>query len=450
MAKTLDEHYGYLSDRGKIEKYRAAIERVVRPEHAVLDLGCGSGLLGLMALRAGARRVIFVDEASVIEIARRTVLEAGYSDRVEFIQATSFELSLPDKVDMVVCDHIGYFGIDYGVLALLADACERFLKPGGIVVPSDLDLMLAPVESESCRNLTARWQDGSVPGDYEWLGTTEANTRRGVRLEPGELLDDTATLVTLELGQVAASYLSWTAEFVCNRDGMLDGIAGWFDCRLTDDIRMTNSPVAPERLDRRQAFLPLESAVKLGKGDRVIIYMPMIPEAVVAMLACARIGAIHSVVFGGFAAKELATRVVDAKPKLIVSATCGIEAARVIPYLPLLTEALDIANAPDLPRIIVSRPELPLEVISRVLVFEHHFVVPCPVAHRQVDRASQEHGMAEGEHAVGNSLCVVETIDSQDEALALEAEPLAENRTAKSGVFPLRHGGVFLDVDRDG
>jgi len=99
----------------------------------------------------------------------------------------------------------------------------------------------------------------------------------------------------------------------------------------------------------------------VGKGDRVIIYMPMIPEAVVAMLACARIGAIHSVVFGGFAAKELATRVTDAAPKLVVSASCGIEGQRVIPYLPLLEEALRIADAEDMTRILVSRPQLPLE-----------------------------------------------------------------------------------------
>ena len=99
----------------------------------------------------------------------------------------------------------------------------------------------------------------------------------------------------------------------------------------------------------------------VGKGDRVIIYMPMIPEAVIAMLACARIGAIHSVVFGGFAAKELATRVTDASPKLIVSASCGIEGQRVIPYLPLLNEALEIAGAADMPLILVSRPQLPLD-----------------------------------------------------------------------------------------
>jgi len=99
----------------------------------------------------------------------------------------------------------------------------------------------------------------------------------------------------------------------------------------------------------------------VGKGDRVIIYMPMIPEAVIAMLACARIGAIHSVVFGGFAARELATRIVDAGPKLVVSASCGIEGKRVIPYLPLLQEALSIARVPDLPQILVSRPQLPLD-----------------------------------------------------------------------------------------
>jgi propionyl-CoA synthetase len=116
-----------------------------------------------------------------------------------------------------------------------------------------------------------------------------------------------------------------------------------------------------ELRDQVARFAGALASQGVGKGDRVIIYMPMIPEAVVAMLACARIGAIHSVVFGGFAAKELATRIVDAKPKLIVSATCGIEASRVIPYLPLLTEALEIAAVPDLPRIIVSRPQLPLE-----------------------------------------------------------------------------------------
>ncbi|KAB7740780.1 AMP-binding protein [Parvibaculum sedimenti] len=95
----------------------------------------------------------------------------------------------------------------------------------------------------------------------------------------------------------------------------------------------------------------------VGKGDCVIIYMPMVPQAVVAMLACARLGAIHSVVFGGFAAKELATRIDDARPKLIVSASCGLEPGRVIAYKPLLDHAIELSAHKPSATIIFQRAE---------------------------------------------------------------------------------------------
>ena len=103
-------------------------------------------------------------------------------------------------------------------------------------------------------------------------------------------------------------------------------------------------------------FAGVLKAQGVGKGDRVIIYMPMIPEAAIAMLACARIGAVHSVVFGGFAAKELATRIDDAKPKVIVSASCGIEVKRIIPYKPLLDGAIDMAKHKPDKCIVLQRP----------------------------------------------------------------------------------------------
>ena len=102
----------------------------------------------------------------------------------------------------------------------------------------------------------------------------------------------------------------------------------------------------------------------VAKGDRVIIYMPMVPEAVFAMLACARIGAVHSVVFGGFAAKELATRIDDAKPKVILSASCGIEGARVIPYKPLLDEAIKLAQHKPPTCMILQRPQCEATLIE--------------------------------------------------------------------------------------
>ncbi len=102
----------------------------------------------------------------------------------------------------------------------------------------------------------------------------------------------------------------------------------------------------------------------VGRGDRVILYMPMVPEALFAMYACARIGAIHSVVFGGFAAKELATRIDDAKPKMILTASCGIEVARVIPYKPLLDEAIKLSTHKPQDVLLLQRPQLEASMIT--------------------------------------------------------------------------------------
>ncbi|HOM88040.1 MAG TPA: propionyl-CoA synthetase [Spirochaetota bacterium] len=113
-----------------------------------------------------------------------------------------------------------------------------------------------------------------------------------------------------------------------------------------------------ELLDKVSLFAGALQKYGIKKGDRVIIYMPMIPEALYAMLACARIGAIHSVVFGGFAPNELAIRIDDAKPKLIVSASCGVEGKKVIEYKPLLDKAIEIANHKPDHCIIFQRPQV--------------------------------------------------------------------------------------------
>ena len=127
-----------------------------------------------------------------------------------------------------------------------------------------------------------------------------------------------------------------------------------YDSPLTDSQRTLTYR---ELRDETALFAGVLAANGIGKGDRVIIYMPMIPEAIVGVMACARIGAVHSVVFGGFAANELATRIDDAKPKAIVAASCGIEPNRIVAYKPLLDQAIDLAShKPDI-CIILQRPQ---------------------------------------------------------------------------------------------
>ncbi|ETR78355.1 acyl-CoA synthetase [Afipia sp. P52-10] len=127
-----------------------------------------------------------------------------------------------------------------------------------------------------------------------------------------------------------------------------------YDSPVTDTIAKFTYR---EMLDEVKTLAAILQDFGVTKGDRVIIYMPLIPEAVFAMLACARIGAVHSVVFGGFAAKELATRIDDAEPKLILSASCGIEPGRIVKYKPLLDEAIDLATVKPAACIIQQRPQ---------------------------------------------------------------------------------------------
>jgi len=123
--------------------------------------------------------------------------------------------------------------------------------------------------------------------------------------------------------------------------GRADQAALIYDSPVTGSIKTFTYR---ELRDQVARFAGALAQLEVRKGDRVIIYMPMVPEAVVAMLACARLGAIHSVVFGGFAPNELAARIDDAMPKLVISASCGIEVKRIAPYKPLLDEALRVAR----------------------------------------------------------------------------------------------------------
>lgn len=119
-----------------------------------------------------------------------------------------------------------------------------------------------------------------------------------------------------------------------------------------------------ELLHEVSRFAGVLSTQGVSKGDRVIIYMPMVPEALIAMLACARIGAVHCVVFGGFASKELAIRIDDAKPKAIVSASCGVEPSRLVAYKPLLDKAIDLAEWKPEFCVILQRPMLAAELVD--------------------------------------------------------------------------------------
>ena len=145
------------------------------------------------------------------------------------------------------------------------------------------------------------------------------------------------------------------------RDGRGDQAALIYDSPVTGTSRTLTYR---QLLNEVARFAGVLQALGTGPGDRVIIYMPMVPEAVVAMLACARIGAVHSVVFGGFAAHELALRIDDAGPTVVVSASCGIEAGRVLEYKPILDRAIDLSNRKPQRCVILQRPQATASLVA--------------------------------------------------------------------------------------
>jgi propionyl-CoA synthetase len=144
-------------------------------------------------------------------------------------------------------------------------------------------------------------------------------------------------------------------------NGRADQVALIHDSPLTNSI---SKFTYAEMLKEVQTLAAVMADFGVAKGDRVILYMPLVAEAVFAMLACARIGAVHSVVFGGFAAKELATRIEDAKPKLIFSASCGIEPGRIVQYKPLLDEAIRLSSVKPQACIILQRPQQACDLVA--------------------------------------------------------------------------------------
>ncbi len=168
----------------------------------------------------------------------------------------------------------------------------------------------------------------------------------------------------------AGVYGHWFAGATCNtcyncldrhvENGRGEQAAIIYDSPITGD---KDTYSYSRLLDEVATLAGVMAKLGVGKGDRVIIYMPMIPQAVMAMLACARIGAIHSVVFGGFAAKELATRIDDAKPKMVLSASCGIEPDRVVDYKPLLDEAIELATSKPEASLVFQREQCAAEMV---------------------------------------------------------------------------------------
>lgn len=263
----LEEHLGYVADAVRIGRFSQALRTVIKPGDRVADLGCGTGILGILALQLGAGHVYGIDESGMVEVARQAAATSGLEDRFSFVTGRSQHTELPELVDVAVCDHVGYFGIDYGIVELLQDARRRLLKPGGALVPARLHLEIAAIESQRCQEKVNGWRAKHVPTGLHSLRGHSVNMKHTAEFRADEVISRPAALGSIDLIRDDREFFSWSTELRMTRTGTVHGLGGWFDCELCEGVRMTNSPVAETPIQRPQVFLPIDEPVEVLAGD---------------------------------------------------------------------------------------------------------------------------------------------------------------------------------------
>ena len=277
MSLVVDEHRHYLEDQVRLTAFRGAIQESVMPGAVVVDLGSGTGVLGLLACQAGAKRVYSIEESRLIELARDICQANGFTDRIRFIKGLSTRVDLPEPADVILADQIGHFGFEAGLFDYFSDARRRFLKPSGVTIPQRITFCLAPVEHESLWQQVEFWNGSPAGFDLRPARALASNTGYPVKLLPEQLLGLSVEPLSVDPSTSGSQPLHFGCTLPITRTGTLHGLGCWFVAQLSPSVTMSNSPLSEQRVDRRNVFFPLDRPVPVQPGDSVAVTMRILP-----------------------------------------------------------------------------------------------------------------------------------------------------------------------------
>jgi len=273
MYAEFEVHRTMIRDRVRTEAFRRAIESVVRPGDVVLDVGAGSGILSLFAARAGAARVFAVERTTIAVLAQVLAAANGAADIVHVIQGDVNDVELPGRVDVIVSEWLGGFGIDEGMLAPVIAARDRWLKPGGVMIPRSVTAWTALVEDRYSGEMVEFLRDnpyGLKLGDLAEITVNEicySGTFRHLaasdrRSEPSVLWTTDADLIPLE--QAQAPHEAETLLRVRDH-GTANALALWFSAELAPGVSLSVGPGDPPT-HWGMTTAPLRRPVQLTPG----------------------------------------------------------------------------------------------------------------------------------------------------------------------------------------
>jgi protein arginine N-methyltransferase 1 len=264
--------YGRMAGDGfRMDAYTRAIAQAVRPGSVVLDLGAGTGIMSLLAVRQGARRVHAVDPNPAVWLAAELAGENGFADKVVVHQASSLEMAVPEPVDVVISDMRGATPLLGQNFPALADVRARWLAPGGVIMPKRDRLEVGLVEAAAVE----RWLTGAV-ASFEGRGFRAETARRSIRnqsygdsempLASSDLLSTAETWAELEYGLEHRRTLEGEVALAVVRGGRATGLAIWFETEIVPGISFTTAP--GQSVVYNRLYLPLLEPVDVAVGDQ--------------------------------------------------------------------------------------------------------------------------------------------------------------------------------------
>ncbi len=264
-------HGRMIRDRVRGDAYARAITATVRRNDVVLDLGTGSGVLSVIACRAGARKVYAIEEEDIIELAREIVRINGCADRVELIQASSYEVELPECANVLVADVRGVLPFFRTSLTAMIDARNRFLAPGGTIIPQRDVVRGALAESaEAYGPHVAPWEEGAWGVDLTPARRLAVNDMRKQLVRAEEVISNVVVVATIDYATFTSPGFEGVIELIATRNATAHGFTVWFDSTLAPGVEISNAPDRPEMIYGR-SFIPFESPVTVHAGDEIVI-----------------------------------------------------------------------------------------------------------------------------------------------------------------------------------
>lgn len=264
-----------VSDTFRTEAFARAISQVVKPGDVVLDVGTGTGILAMLAARAGARKVYAVDQSEIARFATDLVRTNGLEDIVRVFRGPSSALEIGEKVDVLVSEWLGHFAFVEAMFEDVLTARDAHLAPGGRMLPAGVDVYLAPIDDPVLYAYDGPgfWSESVMGFDFSSLETAELLSSRALqrRVAARSLLSPGQAIVSLDLATTRHDE-QWRCghlEYPVGRDGMLNGFVGWFDAQLSPNERLGTGPDKPDT-HWRQSYLPFPP-MRVEKGSRLSV-----------------------------------------------------------------------------------------------------------------------------------------------------------------------------------